>query len=96
MCSVCGLENPVSMKVKFYNLENGEVVGLFTPQELHQGYPGKLHGGFAASILDELIGRAINSRGGEEIWLVTIELKIKFNVQISKQIVAVKAVSRRY
>ena len=96
MCAVCGLENPNSMKTKFFNLENGEAVAFFTPQENHQGYPDRLHGGFATAILDELIGRAANSAGGEETWSVTIEIKVKFRkpVPLGKQLQAVGRITK--
>ena len=90
MCAVCGLENPGSMKAKFFNLENGEAAALFTPREQHQGYPDRLHGGFATAILDELIGRAVNTQGGEETWSVTVGIKVKFRkpVPLGRQLKA--------
>ena len=59
MCMVCGAENPWSLKARFYELDNGELLGVFAPLESHQSYPGRLHGGVASALLDETIGRAI-------------------------------------
>jgi uncharacterized protein (TIGR00369 family) len=78
MCAVCGLENDLSLKTEFFELENGELAALFAPTEKHQGYPGRLHGGFATAVLDELIGRAMNVNSGEECWSVTAEINVKF------------------
>lgn len=78
MCLVCGLENIAGLKAAFYELENQQLLGVFTPQDHHQGYPGRLHGGVAASLLDETIGRAIRMRHGDELWGVTIELTTRF------------------
>jgi len=96
MCAVCGLENPGSMRAEFFNLENGEAVALFTPTEQHQGYPDRLHGGFATAILDELIGRAVNTKDGEGIWSVTAEINVKFRkpVPLGKQLKAVGRITR--
>ena len=58
MCMVCGRDNPWSLKARFYELEGGELLGLFQPLEEHQSYPGRLHGGIASAVLDETIGRA--------------------------------------
>ncbi len=78
MCLVCGMKNPFGLKAFFYELENGEVMAIFRPREEHQSYPGRLHGGISAAILDETIGRAGMIRYGEEAWGVTLEFKIRF------------------
>ena len=78
MCFVCGLKNPFGIKAYFYELESGEVMATFRPQDEHQSYPGRLHGGIAAAILDETIGRVGMIRYGEEIWGVTIDFHIRF------------------
>ncbi len=78
MCLVCGLKNFFGLKASFYELDNGELMALFTPQEEHQGYPGRLHGGLATAILDETIGRAIMISHAEDIWGVTVDLNIRF------------------
>ena len=57
-CFVCGLENPVGLKLKIYQVEPGVIESTFTAPEQYQGYPGVLHGGIVASILDEISGRA--------------------------------------
>ena len=57
-----------------------EVLARFTGQEIHQGYPGRMHGGIITGILDETIGRAINIGEGEQpmTWGVTAELTVRF------------------
>jgi acyl-coenzyme A thioesterase PaaI-like protein len=77
MCLACGLENSFGLKALFYELENNEVVALFKPIEEYQSYPGMLHGGIAAAILDETIGRAF-LLNDEEAWGFTIELNIHY------------------
>ncbi len=82
MCFVCGLKNAFGLKAAFFNLDTGEVAALFTPREEHQGYPGRLHGGIAASVLDEVIGRAVNPEGLSAVWGVTVELSVKYRKPI--------------
>ncbi len=82
MCLVCGLQNEPGLKAAFYELEGRHLVGLFTPRNHQQGYPGRLHGGIAASMLDETIGRAIRLTHGDALWGVTIELNVKFRQPI--------------
>ena len=77
MCFVCGLKNPTGLKASFYEVEGDQLVAIFTPCDQHQGYPGRLHGGLAATILDETIGRAMNINQNE-IWGVTVEFNARY------------------
>jgi acyl-coenzyme A thioesterase PaaI-like protein len=77
MCFVCGLENRFGLKSRFFEMEDGQLIALFRPVEEHQGYPGRLHGGIAATILDETIGRAIMLRYSGNIWGVTVDFSMK-------------------
>jgi len=77
MCFVCGLENSFGLKSRFYELEDGQLMAVFTPSNEHQGYPGRLHGGLAATILDETIGRAIMLTHSANIWGVTVDFSMR-------------------
>lgn len=77
MCMVCGRENSAGLHARFFELDNGELAGVFVPREEHQGYPGRLHGGLASTILDETIGRAINI-ADPAAWGVTVELTVRY------------------
>lgn len=77
MCFVCGRENAFGLSGRFYELDNGEVLGVFHPREQHQSYPGRLHGGVSSAMLDETIGRALNVTDSEA-WGVTVELNVRF------------------
>jgi len=77
MCFVCGLSNDFGLKSSFYELESGELLALFQPADQHQGYPGRLHGGLAATILDETIGRSIMITTADTIWGVTVEFSMR-------------------
>jgi len=95
MCMVCGMENGASLKARFYELEGGELLGLFQPLEEHQGYPGRLHGGISSAVLDETIGRAINiSHPGS--WGVTVELTVRYRkpVPLDRQVRAVGRITK--
>ncbi len=76
-CLVCGIENDLGLKANFYELENNELVAICDTKEWHQSYPGRMHGGMSAAILDETIGRAI-SLSNDEVWGVTVSLDIKY------------------
>ena len=75
MCFVCGLENPIGLKMAFYEDDQGRVIAEFTPGDEHQGYPGVVHGGIVTALLDEVLGRAAIAA---ERWVVTGRLNIRF------------------
>jgi acyl-coenzyme A thioesterase PaaI-like protein len=76
-CYVCGVETASGLHARFFELDGGDLLGVFTPRNDHQGYPGRLHGGVAATILDETIGRAIGM-GDPEAFGVTVELTLRY------------------
>jgi len=82
MCFVCGLENSFGLRSRFFELENKEIMAVFTPADEHQSYPGRLHGGIAAAILDETIGRAVMTHDIHALWGVTVDFSMKFRKPI--------------
>ena len=82
MCFVCGLENNFGLHASFYETDSNELVAIVTPSEQHQSYPGRMHGGLAATILDETIGRAIANGKEDQVWGVTLELTTKYRKPI--------------
>ncbi|MFH1633472.1 MAG: PaaI family thioesterase [Chloroflexota bacterium] len=56
-CFVCGLENPVGLKLAFYETAPGEVTVNYIVPDHFQGYPDVVHGGIVASLVDEVLGR---------------------------------------
>jgi acyl-coenzyme A thioesterase PaaI-like protein len=82
LCIVCGLKNPAGLQAAFYELDSGEVMSIFTAREDLHSYPGRMHGGISAAILDETIGRAILTRSQGEIWGVTVEFTTRFRKNV--------------
>lgn len=77
MCFICGIHNQAGLNIRFYETENNEVVCRFIAKEEHQSYPGRLHGGIASTVMDELIGRTIQLIE-PDAWGVTCDLSIKY------------------
>jgi acyl-coenzyme A thioesterase PaaI-like protein len=92
MCMVCGVENQFSLRGRFFVTDSGELVGVFEPRQEHQGYPGRLHGGIIAALLDETIGRAINT-AQEDTWGVTVKFSMRLRQPVPLDR-AVKVVGR--
>ena len=95
MCMVCGRDNPWSLKARFYELDGGELLGLFQPLDEHQSYPGRLHGGIASAVLDETIGRAVGI-ADPDAWGVTVELTVRFRkpVPLDREIRAIARITK--
>lgn len=94
-CLVCGLQNDLGLKASFYELENGELVAVFTPIEEHQSYPRRMHGGIAGAILDETIGRLMMIKD-PTLFGVTVELNLKYRkpVPLNEELRVVARVTR--
>jgi len=91
-CIVCGTDNKFSLNSRFYELENGELACKFRTEDWHQSYPGRTHGGMAAAILDELIGRAM-CIDEPDCWGVTVELNLRYKRPVPTE-ADLKAIAR--
>lgn len=38
-CFVCGIDNGSGLHAEFFQLDNNELMAVFTPREEHQSYP---------------------------------------------------------
>jgi uncharacterized protein (TIGR00369 family) len=94
-CFICGLSNEKGLKAEFYETDQDELVCIFTPDFYHQSYPMMLHGGISASVLDELLGRAINITEPKRFAVtVNLELKYKKPVPYGKKITAIAKITK--
>jgi len=73
-CFGCSKRNPMGLHLSF-KMEDGEVIAAFTPLAEHQGWPGFMHGGLVATLLDEAMGWVTMSHG---IWAVTGKINIRY------------------
>jgi uncharacterized protein (TIGR00369 family) len=62
MCFGCGKENPIGLKMEFAR-DGDSIRASFTPDKVHQGWPGVVHGGILASLLDEAMSNATYAEG---------------------------------
>jgi len=86
-CFICGMENPVGLHLHIFETAPGEVESTYIAPEHFQGYPGVLHGGIVAALLDEISGRAhMGSDPLDPRFLFTAKLEAKYrkNVPIGR------------
>jgi len=57
-CFACGLANAFGLRLRFVQVAANRVVAYTKIPRRFQGYPGIVHGGVLASILDEAVTRA--------------------------------------
>lgn len=82
MCFICGLENPVGLRLRIYQTEPGVIESSYTAPEHFQGYPGVLHGGIVATILDEISGRAQMGDPSAPRFMFTGKLEVKYRKNV--------------
>jgi uncharacterized protein (TIGR00369 family) len=74
-CYVCGHANPLGLNVRF-RVEGDTVTTRFRPTAMHAGYPGRLHGGVIAALLDETMGWAPCVVAGR--FSLAVELNVRY------------------
>lgn len=78
-CFCCGRQNDISLKMTWYNdIENNKVRSTVTIPEHFNGYPGIVHGGVLAAVLDETAGRAIMLDENFNNLMVTLNLQVTY------------------
>jgi uncharacterized protein (TIGR00369 family) len=71
--------------MRFYDTAPGEVTAKYTVQAQHQGYPGVVHGGIVASMLDEVCGRVfMNSDSSRFMFTARLEVRYRKNVPVGE------------
>ena len=74
-CFVCGDANGRGLQVRFH-LQGEGVATVFTPAADLEGYPGRVHGGILAALLDETMGWAPCVKHGR--FCVAVELTVRY------------------
>ncbi len=77
MCFVCGRNNPVGLYMHFHDNGQDEVISEYTVAKRYQSYPGIVHGGILASMLDEVVGR-VAMIGDHHHFMVSVKLQVLY------------------
>jgi uncharacterized protein (TIGR00369 family) len=76
-CFACGLENTFGLQIHFYDNGIDEVRAEYTVPDHFQGYPGIVHGGIVATMLDELLGRSVMAKD-PTYFMVSAKLTVRY------------------
>lgn len=96
-CFACGKNNPIGLKLEWFNdYENKQIETTFTLSDDYCSYPGTVHGGIIATILDETSGRAILLDNDFNRLMVTLKMEVvyKHNTPTNTPLKAVGRVIR--
>ena len=77
MCFVCGRANPVGLYMKFFDNGESEVSSQYTVPGHYQSYPGIVHGGVLASMLDEVVAR-VSMIGDPHHFMMSVRLEVLY------------------
>ena len=76
-CFICGRNNPRGLYMHFYDNGADEVFSDYTVSEVYQSYPGIVHGGIVASMLDEVVGRVAMIKDHHH-FMMSVKLEVKY------------------
>lgn len=62
-CFGCGEANPIGLHIEFFLTDDGNVVAMTQVADAFEGPHGLLHGGIIATLLDEIMSKAVRSHG---------------------------------
>lgn len=84
-CFVCGVKNPAGLHLVFEQTGPGEVSAAYTVPEHFEGYPGVVHGGIIAAMLDEAAGRVyMNEEPPRFLFTARLDIRYRKNVPTLK------------
>jgi acyl-coenzyme A thioesterase PaaI-like protein len=81
-CFVCGIENPIGLHLKFLVTAPGEVTAECILPAQYQGYPGIVHGGIIAAMLDEAAGRSFMGDAENPRFTYTARLEVRYRKNV--------------
>ena len=92
-CFGCGANNPMGLKLKF--TKDGETLRTeFKPDKMHQGWPGLLHGGILATLLDEIMSNVAYATG-KTCLTAEMALRQRKPININETLVITAWITRR-
>ena len=80
-CFVCGRRNPHGLYMTFYDNGRDEVCSNYTVPDEYQSYPGIVHGGVIAAMLDEVVARVAMIEDHHH-FMMSVKLEVKYRLPV--------------
>ena len=93
MCFACGQKNPIGLKLNF-DWDGKAARAEFTPDKLHQGWSGLVHGGIISCLLDEAMSYVTLFEGVNSL---TAKMQTRFRrpVQIDEPLIITASLTKK-
>lgn len=85
-CFGCGQANPIGLRLNPW-LGGDRLRASFTPQEVHQGWPGTVHGGIITALLYEIMENLMYKQGTITM-MRGMEAKLRSPASVGKKLLA--------
>lgn len=93
-CFACGRNNPLGLHLEWYNnYDENLVEAEFELGDDYCSYPGVVHGGIVATILDETSGRAVLLANDFDRLMVTLKMEVVYK-KVTPTHTRLKAIGR--
>ena len=92
-CFGCGEHNPIGLKLKF-RLEEGILKAEIKPEKVFQGWPGLVHGGILALILDEAMNN-VGFLNGIPCITATMNIRLRQPVKVEQTLDVTARITRQ-
>lgn len=93
-CFGCSKNNPIGLKLQCFTQEDGSYATYFIPNRYHEGYPGIMHGGLAATILDELMSNQL-LHSGYPAMTARLSLRFRRSLPVGERLKFVSRIVKR-
>ena len=86
-CFVCGIFNQDGLKLRFYSNGSRRVEAEYIVPEQFQGYPGVVHGGIVAAMLDEITYRSLITDDPKRMMFsARLDIRYRGNVPVGEKL----------
>ncbi len=92
-CFGCGKDNPIGLKLDF-KMDGKTARAEFTPDDVHQGWPGIVHGGLIACLLDEAMGN-VALLAGMNCLTADMKVRLRRPVLIGEPLIITSSITRK-
>jgi acyl-coenzyme A thioesterase PaaI-like protein len=92
-CFACGRQNPFGLQLQF-SMDGEGVQAKFRPGPHLQGFAGLLHGGIAATVLDDVMNNLVTRKRGVLAVTGSLEVRYRKPIPITSTLICRASIAR--